>query len=53
MTTTPEILSIAREKVLDKGIGLNFDETLEVLKLDDEHIDDLLALAHEVPRMVW
>ena len=51
-TSTPEVLTIARDKVLDQGIGLNFEETLDVLKLGDEHIDELLALAHEV-RLAW
>src|SRR5215475_1122008 len=46
------ILEIAREQVLERGIGLDEAQTLEVLRLPDERIDDALALAHEV-RMRW
>src|ERR1700709_1142907 len=46
------ILDIAREQVLEQGIGLDEAQTLEVLRLPDELVDDLLALAHEV-RMRW
>src|SRR6476620_10230798 len=46
------ILDIAREQVLDQGIGLDEAQTLEVLKLPDDAVDDALALAHEV-RMRW
>ncbi|MBP3088315.1 biotin synthase BioB [Corynebacterium sp. sy017] len=47
-----DILTRARTKVLDQGIGLNKAEVLEVLQLDDEHIPALLELAHEV-RLKW
>jgi biotin synthase len=46
------ILEIAREQVLDRGIGLDEAQTLQVLRLPDEAVDDALALAHEV-RMRW
>src|SRR6476620_3837170 len=46
------ILDIAREQVVDQGIGLDEAQTLEVLKLSDERVDDALALAHDV-RMRW
>jgi biotin synthase len=46
------ILDIAREQVLERGIGLDEAQTLQVLRLPDEHLDELLALAHEV-RMKW
>jgi biotin synthase len=46
------ILEIAREQVLERGIGLDEAQTLEVLRLPDEVVDDALALAHEV-RMRW
>jgi biotin synthase len=46
------ILEIAREQVLDRGIGLDEAQTLEVLRLGDEAVDDALALAHDV-RMRW
>ena len=47
-----DILELAREKVLGRGEGLNYEETLAVLNLDDDSIEDLLALAHEV-RLKW
>jgi biotin synthase len=47
-----EILAVAREQVLERGEGLNQDQTLQVLQLPDDRLDDLLALAHEV-RMSW
>src|SRR5687767_7401131 len=46
------ILDIAREQVLERGVGLDEAQTLEVLRLPDEAVDDALALAHEV-RMRW
>jgi biotin synthase len=46
------ILDIAREQVLQRGAGLDEAQTLAVLRLPDEQIDDALALAHEV-RMRW
>ncbi|MDO5075883.1 biotin synthase BioB [Corynebacterium sp.] len=53
--TRPEatdILEIAREKVLGKGIGLDQQETLQVLQLGDDRLQELLTLAHEV-RLKW
>lgn len=47
-----DILAVAREQVLERGDGLDQDQTLQVLQLPDERLDDLLALAHEV-RMAW
>src|SRR5690349_17872247 len=46
------ILEIAREQVLERGAGLDQAQTLEVLRLPDEAVDDALALAHGV-RMRW
>src|SRR5580765_6741412 len=46
------ILEIAREQVLERGIGLDEAQTLQVLELSDDAVDDALALAHEV-RMRW
>src|SRR3954466_2939142 len=46
------ILDVAREQVLQDGIGLDEAQTLEVLRLPDALVDDALALAHEV-RMRW
>jgi biotin synthase len=46
------ILDIAREQVLERGIGLDEAQTLQVLQLPDEMVDAALDLAHEV-RMKW
>ena len=42
------ILDIAREQVLERGVGLDEAQTLQVLQLPDERVDDALELAHEV-----
>jgi biotin synthase len=47
-----DILTEAREQVLERGEGLTQDQVLTVLQLSDERLDELLALAHEV-RMRW
>jgi biotin synthase len=47
-----DILAEAREQVLERGEGLNQEQTLRVLQLTDDRLDELLALAHEV-RMAW
>jgi biotin synthase len=47
-----DVLELAREQVLERGEGLTQDQVLEVLRLPDDRLDDLLALAHEV-RMRW
>src|SRR3954462_1034362 len=47
-----DILAEAREQVLERGEGLNQDQTLRVLQLADDRLDDLLELAHDV-RMKW
>jgi biotin synthase len=57
MTTPPEtlgtdILETARVQVLESGVGLTEQQVLAVLRLPDEALDPLLALAHEV-RMRW
>jgi biotin synthase len=46
------ILDIAREQVLERGVGLDEAQTLEVLQLPDDALPDLLELAHEV-RLRW
>ena len=51
-TTTARILADAREQVLERGEPLSEQQVLEVLRLPDEALDDLLALAHDV-RMRW
>ncbi|MDV6297315.1 biotin synthase BioB [Rhodococcus aetherivorans] len=55
MTQAParaDILTLAREQVLGRGEGLDREQVLEVLRLPDERLEDLLGLAHEV-RMTW
>ncbi len=47
-----DILTEAREQVLERGEGLTQDQVLAVLQLPDDQLDELLALAHEV-RMLW
>ena len=42
----------AREQVLKGGEGLTRDQVLEVLRLPDDRLEELLSLAHEV-RMRW
>jgi biotin synthase len=49
---TADVLAVAREQVLEQGVGLSEDQVLAVLNLGDDRLDDLLALAHEV-RMKW
>ncbi|MCX5046039.1 biotin synthase BioB [Aldersonia sp. NBC_00410] len=49
---TGDILAIAREQVLERGVGLSQDQTLEVLRLGDDRLEEMLGLAHEV-RMRW
>jgi biotin synthase len=48
----PDVLTRARAQVLESGEGLAEADVLACLTLGDEHLDDLLALAHEV-RMRW
>ena len=47
-----DILEIAREQVLERGVGLTEAQALQCLELPDEDIPALLQLAHEV-RMRW
>src|ERR671917_135128 len=48
----PEILDSARTQVLAGGVGLDEAAVLAVLELPDEHLPELLQLAHDV-RMRW
>jgi biotin synthase len=48
----PEILDRARAQVLADGAGLDEAGVLEVLRLPDEDLPELLQLAHDV-RMKW
>lgn len=50
--TEAEILTIARQQVLEDGTGLSQDQVLDVLRLGDDQIPALLSLAHDV-RMRW
>jgi len=43
-----DILTIARQQVLEEGRGLDQAQALECLSLPDERLEELLALAHEV-----
>jgi biotin synthase len=52
VVSSTDVLSIAREQVLERGIGLTEAQALECLRLPDDRLDDLLALAHDV-RMRW
>jgi biotin synthase len=55
VTSAPEqtdVLAVAREQVLDRGTGLSQQQVLDVLRLPDDRLSELLALAHEV-RMRW
>jgi len=47
-----DILSIAREQVLERGERLTQAQVLAVLQTSDDQLEELLALAHEV-RMRW
>ncbi|MGH3717024.1 MAG: biotin synthase BioB [Micromonosporaceae bacterium] len=47
-----DILTRARQQVLEQGRGLDAADVLEVLQLPDDQLEALLALAHEV-RMRW
>ena len=52
MTVTTDVLTIAREQVLGRGQGLAEAQVLDVLRLPDDRLEELLALAHEV-RLRW
>ena len=43
-----DILDIAREKALEQGIGLTQEEILRVLEIEDDRLQELLDLAHQV-----
>ncbi|MBB5894331.1 biotin synthase BioB [Kutzneria kofuensis] len=47
-----DIIAVAREQVLERGEGLSQEQLLQVLKLGDDRLAELLQLAHEV-RMRW
>ncbi|HEX4249848.1 MAG TPA: radical SAM protein, partial [Pseudonocardia sp.] len=47
-----DLLSELRDQVLERGVPATSTQVLELLRLPDERLEDLLALAHEV-RMRW
>ncbi|WP_018179700.1 biotin synthase BioB [Jongsikchunia kroppenstedtii] len=47
-----DILAVAREQVLERGVGLTQEQTLAVLQLSDDRLEEALQLAHDV-RMRW
>ncbi len=49
---TVDVLELAREQVLERGVGLGEAQLLEVLALPDALVPDTLSLAHEV-RLRW
>ncbi|WP_425427140.1 biotin synthase BioB [Actinophytocola xinjiangensis] len=46
------MLALAREQVLERGVGLDEARVLEILRLPDDRMPELLELAHQV-RMRW
>ncbi|MGH4012711.1 MAG: biotin synthase BioB [Pseudonocardiaceae bacterium] len=47
-----DVLAVAREQVLERGAGLSQAQVLDVLRLGEDRLEELLALAHQV-RMRW
>jgi biotin synthase len=47
-----DILAVAREQVLERGVPLDERQALAILDIPDDRVEDALALAHEV-RMRW
>jgi biotin synthase len=47
-----DVLQTARDHVLEQGLGLSEELLVEILRLPDEQIPELLELAHAV-RMKW
>ncbi|MGN6637135.1 MAG: biotin synthase BioB, partial [Oryzihumus sp.] len=43
-----DILAVARERVLERGDALRYEQILAVLNTPDDQLEELLALAHEV-----
>jgi biotin synthase len=43
-----DVLEVAREKVLERGVGLTEQQALACLRLPDDRLPELLQLAHEV-----
>ena len=47
-----DVIEVAREQVLERGVGLSQEQALALLQLPPDRLPDLLQLAHEV-RMRW
>jgi biotin synthase len=47
-----DIIAVARDQVLERGEGLSQEQLLQVLRLGDDRLEELLELAHQV-RMRW
>jgi biotin synthase len=47
-----QIIEVARQQVLEEGCGLTEEQLVQVLRLPDEDLEELLALAHQV-RVKW
>jgi biotin synthase len=45
---TTDVLTLAARQVRDEGVGLGEERILQVLRLGDDRLSDLLALAHQV-----
>ena len=48
----PDIIDVLRDQVLERGVGADEAQVLELLNLGDDRLQELLELAHEV-RMRW
>lgn len=48
----PDILNLARRRVLEHGEAMSAPELLDVLRLPDSRLTELSALAHEI-RLAW
>ena len=46
--TGTDILDVAREQVLERGVPLTHPQIVEVMRTGDDRLQDLLALAHAV-----
>jgi biotin synthase len=47
-----DIIAVARDQVLERGEGLSQEQLVQVLRLGDDRLEELLELAHQV-RMRW
>src|SRR3954453_2529388 len=50
VTTATDVLDVARQQVLERGIGLHEHDILACLNLPDERLPELLQVAHDVRR---